>query len=110
VAPAHQQPHSAPPRHANLPRSRQSWSRAAADPAYPGWWDIGTTLALSRSMSILSIILVIVVVGVLLWALNSFVPMDSKVKSILNIVVVILLIVWLLRAFGLIGTLSNIHV
>ena len=61
-------------------------------------------------MSILSVILVIVVVGVLLWALNSFVPMDSKVKSILNIVVVILLIVWLLRAFGLIGTLSNIHV
>ena len=61
-------------------------------------------------MSILSLILVIVVVGVLLWALNSFVPMDSKVKSILNIVVVILLIVWLLRAFGLIGTLSNIQV
>ncbi|HKO91540.1 MAG TPA: Thivi_2564 family membrane protein [Polyangiaceae bacterium] len=61
-------------------------------------------------MSILSIILVIVVVGVLLWALNSFVPMDSKVKSILNLVVVILLIVWLLRAFGLISALSNIHV
>lgn len=61
-------------------------------------------------MSLLSLILVIVVVGVLLWAINSFVPMDSKVKSILNIVVVILLIVWLLRAFGLIGTLSNIHV
>lgn len=61
-------------------------------------------------MSILSLILVIVVVGVLLWALNSFVPMDSKVKSILNIVVVILLIVWLLRAFGLIGALSSIHV
>jgi len=61
-------------------------------------------------MSILSIILVIVVVGVLLWALNSFVPMDSKVKSILNLVVVILLIVWLLRAFGLFGTLSNIRV
>ena len=57
-----------------------------------------------------AVILVIVVVGVLLWALNSFVPMDSKVKSILNIVVVILLIVWLLRAFGLIGTLSSIHV
>jgi len=61
-------------------------------------------------MSILSIILVIVVVGVLLWALNSFVPMDAKVKSILNLVVVILLIVWLLRAFGVIGALSNIHV
>jgi hypothetical protein len=61
-------------------------------------------------MSLLSIILVIVVVGVLLWAINSFVPMDSKVKSILNIVVVLLLIFWLLQAFGLIQGLSNIRV
>jgi hypothetical protein len=57
-------------------------------------------------MSILTIILVIVLVGVLLWALNSFVPMDSKVKSILNIVVVLLLIVWLLQAFGLFHVLN----
>lgn len=61
-------------------------------------------------MSILTIILVIVVVGVLLWALNSFVPMDSKIKSILNIVVVILLILWLLQAFGVIGALSGVRV
>jgi hypothetical protein len=61
-------------------------------------------------MPILSIILVIVVVGVLLWALNSFVPMDSKIRSILNIVVVLLLIVWLLQAFGLIGPLFNARV
>jgi hypothetical protein len=61
-------------------------------------------------MSLLSIILVIVVVGVLLWAINSFVPMDSKIKSILNIVVVLLLIFWLLQAFGLIQGLSNIRV
>ena len=61
-------------------------------------------------MSLLSIILVIVVVGVLLWAINSFVPMDSKVKSILNIVVVLLLIFWLLQTFGLIDGLANIRV
>jgi len=61
-------------------------------------------------MPILTILLVIVIVGVLLWALNSFVPMDSKVKSILNIVVVLLLIVWLLQAFGLIRPLLNVHV
>ncbi len=61
-------------------------------------------------MSILTIILVIVVVGVLLWALNSFVPMDRKIKSILNIVVVILLILWLLQAFGVIGALSGVRV
>jgi hypothetical protein len=61
-------------------------------------------------MPILTILLVIVIVGVLLWALNSFVPMDSKIRSILNIVVVLLLIVWLLQVFGLISGLGNIRV
>jgi hypothetical protein len=61
-------------------------------------------------MSLLTIILVIVVVGVLLWAINSFIPMDSKVKSILNIVVVIALILWLLQAFGVLGSLSSVRV
>jgi hypothetical protein len=61
-------------------------------------------------MSILTILLVIVVVGVLLWAINSFLPMDPKVKSILNIVVVILLILWLLQAFGLLNVLRGVHV
>jgi hypothetical protein len=61
-------------------------------------------------MPILTIILVIVLVGVLLWALNSFVPMDPKVRSILNIVVVLLLIIWLLQAFGLLHGLANIRV
>lgn len=61
-------------------------------------------------MPILTIILVIVLVGVLLWALNSFVPMDPKVRSILNIVVVLLLIIWLLQGFGLLHGLANIRV
>jgi hypothetical protein len=64
----------------------------------------------SPYMPILTVILVIVVVGVLLWALNSFVPMDSKVRSILNIVVVLLLIIWLLQAFGLISHFGNVRV
>ena len=55
-------------------------------------------------------ILVIIVVGVLLWAVNSFIPMDSKIKSILNVVVVIALILWLLQAFGILGSLSNVRV
>lgn len=61
-------------------------------------------------MSLLTILLVIVVVGVLLWAINSFIPMDGKIKSILNIVVVIALIIWLLQAFGVIGALSGVRV
>jgi len=61
-------------------------------------------------MSLLTIILVIVVVGVLLWAINSFIPMDGKIKSILNIVVVIVLILWLLQAFGVLNSLSGVRV
>jgi hypothetical protein len=64
----------------------------------------------AKAVSILTIILVIVLVGVLLWALNSFIPMDPKVRSILNVVVVILLIIWLLQAFGLISGLMNVRV
>jgi hypothetical protein len=63
-----------------------------------------------EAMSLLTILLVIVVVGVLLWAINSFIPMDGKIKSILNIVVVIALIIWLLQAFGVIGALSGVRV
>ncbi|HUG46081.1 MAG TPA: Thivi_2564 family membrane protein [Sphingomicrobium sp.] len=61
-------------------------------------------------MSILTILLVILVVGVLLWLVNAYIPMQSTVKSILNAVVVILLVVWLLDAFGLIDVLRDTQV
>ncbi len=52
-------------------------------------------------MSLITIIVVLVIVGVILWLVNSYIPMDRKIKTILNIVVVILVVLWLLRAFGL---------
>lgn len=61
-------------------------------------------------MSILSIILAIVIVGVLLWLINAYIPMDGAIKKILNIVIIVVLVVWLLKVFGLWGYLSNIHV
>jgi predicted membrane protein len=61
-------------------------------------------------MSLLTLIFTIVLVGVLLWALNRFIPMDSKIRSILNAVVVILLVVWLLDAFGIIHSLSRVRI
>lgn len=60
-------------------------------------------------MSILTLIIVLVVVGVVLWAINRFIPMDAKVKMILNIVVIIILIVWLLKATGLLGRLDTVR-
>lgn len=52
-------------------------------------------------MSLISLVIVLVLVGVLLWAVNTYIPMDQKIKSILNIVVVIAVVLWLLRAFGI---------
>ena len=61
-------------------------------------------------MSLLGLIITLVVVGVLLWLLNNYVPMDGKIKRILNVVVVIVVVIWLLQAFGLLGSLRNIRV
>jgi hypothetical protein len=61
-------------------------------------------------MPLLQVLLVLVVVGVLLWAVNTFIPMQGTIKSILNAVVVIAVVVWLLNVFGLLHNLSNIRV
>jgi hypothetical protein len=61
-------------------------------------------------MNLLTILIVLIVAGVLLWLVNSFIPMDSKIKSILNAVVVIVVVIWLLKAFGLFIYLKDIHV
>ncbi len=61
-------------------------------------------------MSLLNLLVALVVVGVLLWLVNNYIPMDSKIKSILNVVVVIAVVIWLLQAFGLLGSLGGIRV
>lgn len=61
-------------------------------------------------MSLLSVLLVLIVAGIILWLVNNYIPMDHKIKSILNVVVVIVVIVWLLKVFGLFSSLSNIHI
>ena len=52
---------------------------------------------------LISVIIALVVVGVILYLINNYLPMDGKIKSILNIVVVIAVILWLLRSFGMLG-------
>ena len=61
-------------------------------------------------MPLIHLILILVVVGVILWVINNYIPMDFKIKRILNVVVVICVIVWLLSVFGVIGPLSGIRV
>ncbi|MGA2560128.1 MAG: Thivi_2564 family membrane protein [Terracidiphilus sp.] len=52
-------------------------------------------------MPLINVVLTLLVVGVLLWLINRFVPMQSSIKGLLNAVVVIAVVVWMLRAFGL---------
>lgn len=52
---------------------------------------------------LINIIIVLIVVGVLLWLINNYIPMDGKIKSILNAVVVIVVILWLLKTFGVLS-------
>ncbi len=61
-------------------------------------------------MPLLTILLVIIIVGVLLWLINTFIPMDRNIKTILNVVVIIILIVWLLKVFGIFSSLMDIHI
>jgi hypothetical protein len=61
-------------------------------------------------MPFLTILIVLVVVGVLLWLINTYIPMDRKIKNILNIVVVVIVVVWLLQAFGFWSSLKNLKV
>ena len=61
-------------------------------------------------MPLLQILEVLIVVGVLLWLVNRFIPMQGSIKSILNGVVIITVVLWLLNAFGLFHSLSRIHV
>lgn len=61
-------------------------------------------------MSLISIIVALVIVGVVMYLINRYIPMDSKIKNLLNVVVIIVLIIWLLQATGLIGSLSSIRI
>jgi len=61
-------------------------------------------------MPLLSVVITLIVVGVLLWLVNTYIPMDGKIKKILNAVVVICVVVWVLYAFGVLGRGGDIRV
>jgi hypothetical protein len=61
-------------------------------------------------MPLLNVFIILIIAGVVLWLINTYIPMDRKIKNILNVVVVIVIIVWLLKVFGLFKYLTNVHV
>ena len=60
-------------------------------------------------MPLLQVLMALVVVGVLLWVVNRFIPMQGTIKSILNAVVVIAVVLWLLNIFGSLHSMSRMH-
>jgi len=60
-------------------------------------------------MPLLNVVLTLIVVGVVLWLINTYIPMQGTIKKILNIVVVIVVILWLLYGFGIINGSGDVH-
>ena len=58
----------------------------------------------------MGLVITLVVVGILLWLINNYVPMDGKIKSIVNVVVVVVVALWVLQSVGLLGSLQNIRI
>ncbi len=61
-------------------------------------------------MSLVSLVVVLIVVGVLLWLVNTYIPMEATIKRIINIVVIVAVVLWLLTVFGLLPDLNAIRV
>jgi len=61
-------------------------------------------------MPLVNLVIVLIVVGVVLWLINTYIPMQATIKRILNAVVVIAVVLWLLNAFGMLGALERIHI
>lgn len=61
-------------------------------------------------MSLISLLITVAVVGLFLWLVNAYIPMESTVKRILNGIVIFVLVIWLLQSFGIIGSLGGLRI
>jgi hypothetical protein len=61
-------------------------------------------------MTLVGIVVVLVVVGLILWLINTYIPMAGGIKSLLNIVVFVVVLIWLLQVFDLIGPIKGLHI
>lgn len=61
-------------------------------------------------MPLIQVVVILIVVGVLLWLMNAYIPMDAVIKRIINILVIVCVVLWLLSLFGLFAGLSSIKV
>lgn len=61
-------------------------------------------------MSLINIVVILVIVGLVMWLINTYIPMAAAIKSLLNIVVFVVMLVWVLQVFGVIGSIPGVHI
>lgn len=61
-------------------------------------------------MSLVEVIVALVVIGLVMWAINTYIPMSAAIKNLLNVVVIVIVVVWLLQSSGLIGEIDQIKI
>ncbi len=61
-------------------------------------------------MTLLDIVIILVVVGLVMWLINAFIPMSAGIKGLLNAVVFVVVLIWILRVFGLVGEIPGVHI
>lgn len=61
-------------------------------------------------MPLLTIVIVLVIIGVIMWLVNVHIPMDATIKKVLNIVVLIAVVLWVLQVFGVLSSMNTITV
>jgi hypothetical protein len=88
--------------------ARKSTSAAASGTDRAAIRFLSNPTAVITAMSLINLVLILIVIGVLLWLVNNYIPMDGKIKQIINVVVVIAVVVWLIQVF--IGPLPDLRV
>ena len=61
-------------------------------------------------MTLVQIAVVLIVVGVVMWLVNTYIPMMAAIKSILNLVVIVVVVIWLLQIFGILGPIPGVRI
>ena len=61
-------------------------------------------------MTLVQIAIVLIVVGVVMWLINTYIPMMGAIKSLLNLVVIVVVVIWLLQIFGIIGPIPGMRI
>jgi hypothetical protein len=61
-------------------------------------------------MTLINIVVILVVIGIIMYLINAFIPMAGAIKTLLNLVVFVVVLIWLLGAFGIVIAIPGVHI